>query len=90
MPYLSFSDGPWLTLLVLTPVIGAILIALRLFAVLVSSASAHPLGNFTINHYSRLEISPTELRVRFVLDYAELAAYQERWLAVIRWGQVSQ
>ncbi len=42
------------------------------------TASAHPLGNFTINHYSRLELSPTALRVRFVLDFAEIPTFQER------------
>lgn len=43
----------------------------------VSVARAHPLGNFTINHYSRIEASPTELRIRYVLDYAEIPTFQE-------------
>lgn len=41
-------------------------------------AFAHPLGNFTINHYSRLEISTNELRLFYVLDLAEIPTFQER------------
>ncbi len=40
-------------------------------------ASAHPLGNFTINRYSRVEIGAGEVRVRYVLDMAEIPAFQE-------------
>ena len=43
-----------------------------------NAAVAHPLGNFTINHYSRLEISATELRIFFVLDVAEIPTFQEQ------------
>jgi ABC-type nickel/cobalt efflux system permease component RcnA len=41
-------------------------------------ASAHPLGNFTINRYSRIELSANEVHVRYVLDMAEIPAFQER------------
>ncbi len=41
-------------------------------------AAAHPLGNFTINRYSRIELSPQEVRLRYVLDLAEIPAFQER------------
>jgi hypothetical protein len=40
-------------------------------------ATAHPLGNFTINHYTRLETSADRVRLRYVVDYAEIAAFQE-------------
>ena len=46
-------------------------------AVLTRSASAHPLGNFTINHYSRIELAGDALRVRYVLDLAEVPSVQE-------------
>ena len=39
-------------------------------------ARAHPLGNFTVNHYSRLELSPGQLHVFYVLDMAEIPAFQ--------------
>lgn len=40
-------------------------------------ASAHPLGNFTINRYSRLEPTGDQLRITYVLDMAEIPAFQE-------------
>jgi len=39
---------------------------------------AHPLGNFTVNHYSRIELSGDTLAVRYVLDFAEVPSVQER------------
>lgn len=38
---------------------------------------AHPLGNFSINQYSRLEVSKDEIRIRQVLDLAEIPTFQE-------------
>jgi nickel/cobalt exporter len=35
-------------------------------------ASAHPLGNFSINHYAAVTVSPTEVRVDLVIDAAEI------------------
>jgi ABC-type nickel/cobalt efflux system permease component RcnA len=42
------------------------------------AASAHPLGNFTVNRYARLEVSAGVLRVYYVLDEAEIPAFQDR------------
>ena len=39
---------------------------------------AHPLGNFTINRYSRLELGPDQIRVRYVIDMAEIPTFQEK------------
>lgn len=41
-------------------------------------ASAHPLGNFTINRYARVEVSAGQVRVYYVLDEAEIPAFSER------------
>ncbi len=41
------------------------------------SALAHPLGNFTVNRYSGLRILPGEIRVEYVIDMAEIPAFQE-------------
>jgi len=41
-----------------------------------AAASAHPLGNFTINRFSRVEISGHRLYVRYVLDMAEIPTFQ--------------
>ena len=41
-------------------------------------AGAHPLGNFTVNRYARVEVSAGVVRVHYVLDEAEIPAFQER------------
>jgi nickel/cobalt transporter (NicO) family protein len=46
-----------------------------------SAALAHPLGNFTVNHYSRVELRGDSLRVRYVLDLAEIPSVQETRIA---------
>jgi ABC-type nickel/cobalt efflux system permease component RcnA len=43
-----------------------------------AAASAHPLGNFTINHFARVQVAGDRLYVRYVLDLAEIPAYQAR------------
>jgi ABC-type nickel/cobalt efflux system permease component RcnA len=44
----------------------------------VSTASAHPLGNFTVNSYLRVEASGGELYLRQVVDMAEIPTFRER------------
>jgi len=39
-------------------------------------AAAHPLGNFSINHYSRLEVAPTAVQIYYVVDLAEIPTFQ--------------
>src|SRR3979409_192840 len=41
-------------------------------------ASAHPLGNFTVNHYARLEPAGDRVRIVYVLDMAEIPTFQEK------------
>jgi nickel/cobalt transporter (NicO) family protein len=41
-----------------------------------AAASAHPLGNFTINRFSRVEVSGPRIYVRYVLDLAEIPTFQ--------------
>lgn len=43
-----------------------------------ATASAHPLGNFTVNRYDGLVAAPGELRVRHVEDLAEIPATQAK------------
>jgi nickel/cobalt transporter (NicO) family protein len=43
-----------------------------------SVASAHPLGNFTVNHYARLEPAADVVRVVYVLDMSEIPTFQEK------------
>jgi nickel/cobalt transporter (NicO) family protein len=42
-----------------------------------ATTSAHPLGNFTINRYARLEFSEDRVRVVYVLDFAEIPTFQQ-------------
>jgi nickel/cobalt exporter len=41
-----------------------------------AAAFAHPLGNFTVNHYAGVEVAPGELRVVYALDIAEIPTQQ--------------
>ena len=41
------------------------------------NASAHPLGNFTINHFARIEVGADAVKVHAVIDMAEIPAFQE-------------
>jgi ABC-type nickel/cobalt efflux system permease component RcnA len=41
-------------------------------------AFAHPLGNFTINHYAGIRIEPNRILLDVVIDHAEIPAFQER------------
>ncbi len=39
-------------------------------------ASAHPLGNFTVNRFARVEVAGNRLYVRYVVDMAEIPTLQ--------------
>jgi nickel/cobalt transporter (NicO) family protein len=57
-----------------------ILVACALLAAMLlpSVASAHPLGNFTVNHYSRIEPAGDRVRIVYVLDMAEIPTFQDK------------
>src|SRR5438128_9841650 len=56
-----------------------LLAVLMVVAALVPSvASAHPLGNFTVNHYTRIEPAGDRVRLVYVLDMAEIPTFQEK------------
>ena len=42
-----------------------------------AAASAHPLGNFTVNLYSGIHVVPGEIRIDYVIDMAEIPTFQE-------------
>lgn len=53
-------------------------LALAILASLPSSrAEAHPLGNFTISHYSQLEFADGAAHITYVLDLAEIPTFQQ-------------
>ena len=41
-------------------------------------AAAHPLGNFTINHYAGIRVEPDRIAVDVVIDEAEIPAFQAK------------
>ena len=43
-----------------------------------AAADAHPLGNFTINHYLGIVVRPDVVLLDYVVDMAEIPAFQER------------
>jgi nickel/cobalt transporter (NicO) family protein len=54
----------------------AVLVVVAAALLAPAAASAHPLGNFTINRFSRVEVSGHRLYVRYVLDMAEIPTFQ--------------
>jgi nickel/cobalt exporter len=57
---------------------AAVMLAALGTALFGSIALAHPLGNFTINRYSGIELNGTDLRIHYVVDMAEIPAFQEK------------
>ncbi|HEX6359060.1 High-affinity nickel-transporter [Actinophytocola sp.] len=43
-----------------------------------SAAAAHPLGNFTVNHFNGLTLYPDRIDLHAVIDLAEIPTVQER------------
>jgi len=53
-------------------------VAAVLAAAVPSVVLAHPLGNFTINHYAGIRIEPDRVLLDVVIDQAEIPAFQSR------------
>src|SRR5215467_2059638 len=59
-----------------------LLVAVAVAVLLIpAGASAHPLGNFSINHLDQLKVSSGRVDVTYVLDQAEIPTFQERGLS---------
>jgi nickel/cobalt exporter len=54
-----------------------ILLTLIFSFVLVPVALAHPLGNFTINHYAEVNVTKEAVVIDYIIDMAEIPAFQE-------------
>ncbi len=48
-----------------------------LMASFATAVIAHPLGNFSVNQYSKLETGKSEIHIRQVMDMAEIPTFQE-------------
>ena len=57
--------------------IAGALLALAAAVVVPAVALAHPLGNFTINHFAAIRIAPDKVSLDVVIDRAEIPAFQE-------------
>ena len=55
-----------------------LLAVLGLFIALPGAASAHPLGNYTVNHFTRVTIAAGQARLTYVVDMAEIPTVGER------------
>jgi len=70
--------------------IGSLLGLLVIWLSLPLTAAAHPLGNFTINRYSRIELGAAGINLYYVLDVAEIPTFQEKdKIDLDRDGQIS-
>ena len=38
---------------------------------------AHPMGNFSVNHYAKITIGQTSIDLRYLIDMAEIPTFQE-------------
>ena len=64
-----------------TPIRGAALaigLALGVGLLAPAAASAHPLGNFSVNHLTQVRVSADRVDVRYILDEAEIPTFQQR------------
>jgi hypothetical protein len=51
---------------------------LTLCLAFVQDALAHPMGNFSISHYSNLKLGPAALDLLYMIDMAEVPTFQEK------------
>jgi nickel/cobalt exporter len=45
--------------------------------VVAPSSFAHPMGNFSVNHYSKISLDRDGIKLTYIIDLAEIPAYQE-------------
>ena len=57
---------------------GAAVVGIALAVVLPAVALAHPLGNFTVNHYAGIRVEPERVLLDVVVDQAEIPTFQEK------------
>jgi ABC-type nickel/cobalt efflux system permease component RcnA len=61
--------------------VAALAAALAVAAVVAGPASAHPLGNFSVNHLDVVRVSTDSVDVRYILDQAEIPTFRQRDLS---------
>src|SRR5713226_3913632 len=48
----------------------------RVFLATATLAMAHPMGNFSVSHYTRVDLSAQGAQVTYVLDLAEIPTFE--------------
>jgi nickel/cobalt exporter len=56
--------------------IAAVAVVVLAVLVVPALATAHPLGNFTVNRYAGIEVAGSDVYVHYALDVAEIPTYQ--------------
>jgi nickel/cobalt transporter (NicO) family protein len=59
----------------------ALAAAMAVLAAFAPAASAHPLGNFSLNHLTQVRVSADRVEALYILDQAEIPTFQERGLS---------
>ncbi len=55
----------------------AVLAALFLLFAVGGTALAHPMGNFSINHYAKIRLGNESVEILYIVDMAEIPTYQD-------------
>src|SRR5579862_254535 len=64
-----------------------LMLSLVLVCLCAQTAVAHPLGNFTINHLTRVTASHDRLALDYTLDIAEIPSFQIMHAVYGPWGE---
>ena len=62
---------------VATPRLLTTLIAVCATVVIPRAAHAHPMGNFSINHYMKIVVGARDVELDYIIDMAEIPTFQE-------------
>lgn len=63
------------------PKLGSVWLQLALLAAAAATLGAHPMGNFSVNHYARIEPGAQGVEILYVLDLAEIPTFEllQKW-----------
>jgi ABC-type nickel/cobalt efflux system permease component RcnA len=50
---------------------------IAVMSLLTVAACAHPMGNFSVSHYSKIDLQSQKIVIHYFIDLAEIPAYQE-------------
>jgi ABC-type nickel/cobalt efflux system permease component RcnA len=59
------------------PLALVVLVTALVAGVAPGTARAHPLGNFTVNHFAAVDLAGNAIYIRYALDLAEIPTFQE-------------